>query len=202
LKSSILQRTANRGFGGRIRQGRSDAWYWRQVLTAVVVSFSNEISTHRLLAIKAMFTGWAASFLFQFVVCGMLSRFHLWLPLYQELPLFLGNGMATALTWLILWTPIWVCSSWFMSRLYRSHLTSMVLVFSITVLVWKLQRLPVTMHLLFQAVGNPRYFPQLVVELMNLILPTVCVVLGGFIASRSRCDYLSHCNVVTEVDAR
>ena len=169
-------------------RGRSKAWYWRQVLIAIVVSSWREISTHSLLVVKAMATGWAASILFQIIAGGMLSRFHLGLPLYYKLPLFFGYAIGASLSWLILWTPIWVGSGWFVGRLYRSHLSSMVLVFSTSVLIWKLQRLPWTIHLLFDAVGNPRYFPQLTVELMNLILPSVCVLLGGLLAGHPKRD--------------
>jgi hypothetical protein len=172
-------------------RGRSNSWYWRQALTAIAVSFWREISTHRLLAIKATATGWLAFYLFQSVYSGMLSRFHLWLPLYRELPLFLGYGTAARVYKLILWTPIWVGSGWLMSRLYRAHLACMVLVFSTSVLACSLLRLPWTIHLLFDAVSDPRYLPQLIAELMNMILPFVCVVLGGLITSRSRPDYLA-----------
>jgi len=33
--------------------GRSDAWYWRQVLVAIVVGFGKEVRTHKLLALRA-----------------------------------------------------------------------------------------------------------------------------------------------------
>jgi hypothetical protein len=172
-------------------RGRSNAWYWRQVLAAIVVSSCDEVRAHVWIAIKAMVTGWAAQFMLEFVAWGLLSRFHLRLPLYHKLPLIFGYGIAASLTWLTVWTPIWIGSGWFVGRLYRSHLAGMVLVFSTSVLVWKLQKLPWTIHLLLNAVGDPRYFPQLVVELMNLILPSVWIVLGGLIASQSRNDYLT-----------
>jgi hypothetical protein len=62
----------------------------------------------------------------------------------------------------------------------------MVLVFSISVSTWKLLRLPWTIRLLYNATGDSRYLPQLVVELMNLILPPVYIVLGGLLAGISR----------------
>jgi hypothetical protein len=172
-------------------RGRSNAWYWRQVLSAIVMSFCEELRTHALLAIKATITGWAAQFVLQFVAWGLVNRFHLGLPLFHELPLFVGHGIAASLAWLMVWTPIWAGSGWYVGRLYRSHLAGMVLIFSVSVLVWKLLRFPWTMHLLFNAAGDSRYSPQLVVEVMNLILPSVCIVLGGLIASQSRRDYLA-----------
>jgi hypothetical protein len=169
--------------------GRSNAWYWRQVLAAIVVSSCGEVRAHVLIAIKAMVTGWAAQFMLQFVVWGLLSRFHLWLPLYHKLPLFFGYGIAASLTWLILWSPIWIGSGWFVGELYRSRLASMVLLFSTSVLIWKLLRFPWTIHLLFNAAGNSRYLPELVVELLGLILPPVYIVIGGLLAGISKRDF-------------
>jgi hypothetical protein len=169
-------------------RGRSNAWYWRQVLAAIVVSSCDEVRAHVFIAIKAMVTGWAAQFMLQFGTWALLNRFHLWLPLYHKLPLFFGYGIAASVTWLILWTPIWMGSGWFVGGLYRSHLAGMVLVFSASVLVWKLLRLPWTIHLLFDAAGDSRYLPQLAVELMNLILPSVYIVLGGLLAGISKRD--------------
>ena len=168
--------------------GRSNAWYWRQVLAAIVVSSCDEVRAHVVIAIKAMVTGWAAQFMFQFVVWGLLSRFHLWLLLYHKLPLFFGYGIAASLTWLILWTPIWIGSGWFVGGLYRSRLVSMVLLFSTSVLVWNLLRLPWTIHLLVDGGRDSRYLPQLVVELMNLTLPSIYIVLGGVLAGISKRD--------------
>ena len=167
-------------------RGRSNAWYWRQVIAVIVVSSYDEVRAHRFIAIKALVTGWAAQFVFQFVVAGLLSRLHLWILLYHKLPLLFGYGIAASLSWLILWTPIWIGSGWLVSGLYRSRLAGMVLVFSISVSTWKLLRLPWTIRLLYNATGDSRYLPQLVVELMNLILPPVYIVLGGLLAGISR----------------
>ena len=172
--------------------GRSSAWYWKEVVSAIVVSSRDDVRAHVLIAIKALITGWAAQFMFQFVAWGLLIRFHLWLPLHQNLLLFFGYGIAASLTWLILWTPIWIGSGWFVGGHYRSHLTSMVLMFTLSVFVWKLFGLPWTIHLISNSAGDPRYFPQLFVELMNLILPSVYIVVGGLLAAISNRDSSAH----------
>jgi hypothetical protein len=173
-------------------QGRSRAWYWKQALSAILVSSRDEVRAHVPTAIKALITGWAAQFLFQFIAWGLLSRFHLSLPLYFKLPLIFGYGVAASLTWLILWTPIWIASGWFVGGHYRSHLASMVLMFSLSVFVWKLFGVPWIIHLLYNTAGDPRYFPQLFVQLMNLILPSVFIVLGGLLAGISKRDSSAH----------
>lgn len=43
-------------------RGRSAAWYWRQVLMAIVVGCASEAGHHRVLAIRAILTTWAANY--------------------------------------------------------------------------------------------------------------------------------------------
>jgi hypothetical protein len=50
--------------------GRSVGWYWRQVLFAIVIGFFHEVRGHKLLAIRAIVTGWAV-WLF---LCGLLRN--------------------------------------------------------------------------------------------------------------------------------
>ena len=42
-------------------QRRSAAWYWRQVLAAIVAGFLSEVRRHRMLAIRAILVTWAAN---------------------------------------------------------------------------------------------------------------------------------------------
>ncbi len=58
-------------------RSRSKAWYWRQVLAAIVLSFCKEVRGHILLAIRAVLTGWLAFFMFRFISLRLLSRFNL-----------------------------------------------------------------------------------------------------------------------------
>jgi hypothetical protein len=169
--------------------GRSNIWFWRQTLMVLAVSFWKEIRANWLLAIKAIFTGWGFFNLFQFLAWGVLLRSHLWTPMYFSLLRFLGYGIGIWLAWLILWAPIWVASGWNVARLNRSHALGMVLVFSTTVLFWQLQRIPRIIHLFFGALGNARYIPQLVVEITNLVLPSIFTAIGGLLAGPCRRDH-------------
>jgi hypothetical protein len=45
------------------RRGRSPAWYWRQVLRAILVGAVHDIRDHTLLAGRALVMFWTASFL-------------------------------------------------------------------------------------------------------------------------------------------
>jgi hypothetical protein len=42
-------------------QGRSAAWYWRQVLWAIVIGFGKDVRTHWILAIRTTIVGLAVS---------------------------------------------------------------------------------------------------------------------------------------------
>ena len=47
-------------------RGRSAIWYWRQVLIAVWIGILVAIRDHKLLALRAVATGFAIEFLFVF----------------------------------------------------------------------------------------------------------------------------------------
>jgi hypothetical protein len=40
------------------REGRTRAWYWRQVTAAIVAGFFEQIASHKLLALRALIVGW------------------------------------------------------------------------------------------------------------------------------------------------
>ena len=49
-------------------RGRSRAWYWRQVLSAVVLTAVRQIGTHPMRALAAVGVGWATTLLIFFVL--------------------------------------------------------------------------------------------------------------------------------------
>jgi hypothetical protein len=50
------------------QQGRSDIWYWRQVLVAILVGNAHDLAAHRMLALRALAIGWTLYYLFSFPV--------------------------------------------------------------------------------------------------------------------------------------
>lgn len=163
------------------RHGRSGAWYWRQSLVAILVSFCKEVRAHPLFAMKALATGWAIWLFSQSLVQPLLDR--LLLPWGYQVPLVFGYSAPIGIGWWIIWLSVRFGSGWIVARTNRTHAIGMVLAFSASVLIWKLQRLPWTFHLLLDTSDNPRYFPQLIFELMSMFLPSACIVLGGLLAS-------------------
>ena len=57
------------------RQGRSDAWYWRQVLRAVLTSACHHIRSHKLLALRAIVVGYVVSEALAYSTGALVSRF-------------------------------------------------------------------------------------------------------------------------------
>src|SRR5215472_15170633 len=57
-------------------QGRSAAWYWRQVLIAVLIGCSNQVRRHKLLTVRAVIVGWAASYISWYAVNLPVYKLH------------------------------------------------------------------------------------------------------------------------------
>jgi len=46
----------------KYQAGQSRWWYWRQVLVAIVAGLWNEVTTHRLLTLRGIVSGWLSLF--------------------------------------------------------------------------------------------------------------------------------------------
>jgi hypothetical protein len=96
----------------RYRQGRSRAWYWRQVLVAIVVGAARDIRAHKVLTLQALMTGWAV-LLLVFVFFGDRT----------------ANGLARALWgWTSsvgygshIWWPFWLSAAFTSYLGFGSH---------------------------------------------------------------------------------
>jgi hypothetical protein len=128
----------------------------------------------------AVATGWAIWLFYQHVSRPLLNG--LFFPWTHKLPLIFGYTTPHGLAWWIIWIAVRVFSGWVVARLSREHATATVLVFAGSVLLWKSQVLPWTFHLL---AGDPRYRPEVVSELMSIIVPFASILLGGLWSARS-----------------
>jgi hypothetical protein len=156
------------------RSGRSGAWYWRQVLMTIAVTFWKEISAHKLLAVRAVATGGAVWYLYALVM------FKLLIPSGQNLPPAFRFGPYSGFAWWIIWLSVRAASGWIVARFHREHQTSMVLIFSASVLLWKVQILPWTFSsLVVDAIGDSRYARYIVGNLASVLLPPACILIGG-----------------------
>jgi hypothetical protein len=176
--------------------GRSRAWVWRQVVTAVWLGALRDIAAHRTRTAAAVVTGWSVVFLLYGLVGDLTA-----------------NGLARLLfDWDsdrayagdVPWWPFWITSSFvsyatfalagfIVSRLNRAH-PSLLLTYTVTIglgvivggvvietLTARWGMVPVP-HILFYfvAVSLPHYWRA------GIVLAPMVTVLGGLLASRSR----------------
>jgi hypothetical protein len=146
-------------------RGRSRAWYWKQVVAAFVLNFGREVRTHPLLAARAAASVWSVWYLYGFVFSSSLHKLTIPLP------------PAIGFMWLLFGCGAWAGAGWIVARIHGEHKTTMVLVFAISVLFWKL---PWFYHVLIDTLRNVRYGPYLLNDFLDLVLTSVSILLGGF----------------------
>jgi len=173
--------SANEALAGDIveeyAQGRSAAWYWRQVLIAVLFSCGNEVRKHKLLTVRSVIVGWTALY---------ASGYAINLPVYK-----LYAKVLTALglqppwfwwrhyyTYPLVFLPLigGLLSGWLVARLQRAHRTTMVLVYLMTVLLYSL---PEWLRLTVDSFSNSRFLPYLLVHTLGYSFLTVGILSGG-----------------------
>jgi hypothetical protein len=110
----------------RYRQGRSYLWYWRQALLAIVMSFFNEVGTHKLLTLRAIATGWVVAvvsrraFNLTWEILSALASWsrlwrHGWITIAVQIPEVVLSG---------------VLAGWLVARLHRQSQKAMVLAYA------------------------------------------------------------------------
>jgi hypothetical protein len=129
----------------------------------------------------AVATGWAIWLLYHHVSRPLLNG--LFFPWMYKLPLIFSYSTPHGIAWWMIWIAVRAFSGWVVARLNREHATATVLVFASSVLLWKSQVLPWTLHLL-AATGDPRYRLEVVTELMSIIVPFASILLGGLWIAR------------------
>jgi hypothetical protein len=157
-------------------QGRSGAWYWRQVLVAIVFGFGKEVRAHKLLALRAIALGWAANYLLFYVVGIPWWRF------FDRV--LLAHGLKPSSWWQHYYLyPAWlvVCvfaaaNGWIVGRFHRGHRGAMVLVYLLTVQLWLL---PEFFRLTVDVLGDRRFLPYLLTWFVEFVFITVGISFGG-----------------------
>ena len=142
--------------------GKTDRWYWRQVLVAIVVGARDAVRSHPLPALRAIALGWLVVWLYvnyllstvsaaayaafnfdQFLfVTGLFDWFYVHHIDFPEAVVRQGPNIVAA----------WICmlaSGWIVGQLHRSQGASTVLVFCATLpvpalgaLLWRLVMTP------------------------------------------------------------
>jgi hypothetical protein len=168
LAGDLLEESARR---------RSTVWYWRQVLIAMWTGVWGAILGHKLLALRAMATGWAVNALWIF----LWSKF---LPFeLSSMPHISLESIATLL--IILFTQ--VATGWVVARTHRAHAVPMVIVFAMWTVFW----FAVGAHseaerLLVNSIDQPRFRAYLVWYLTPIVFEIIGLLFGGVIGARRR----------------
>lgn len=157
------------------RAGRSAAWYWRQVLTAIPVGLSKEVWGHKLLALRAIATGWSTIYLLEYTVYVPIWR------LYSRVLTAYGYGQALShqhylSPWTLLYCICAAATGWIVARCHRGHREAMVLIYLASV---QLSFLPEVHRLAVDAIGDQRFLPYLLSLVVYFILATVSILVGG-----------------------
>ena len=119
-------------------RGRSASWYWRQVLSAILVGAAADLRDHKLLAVRAVVVGWAV----------LIPWFYFTIAVYRRVPLWVGRDTwipgawqnADAVSLRMAWWAWWIyevplviawCGGaliigWVIARLHREHQAAVV----------------------------------------------------------------------------
>jgi hypothetical protein len=155
-------------------RGRSAIWYWRQVLIAVWIGIWVAIREHKVLALRAVATGFAIEFLFVF----------LWELLGPELAMFSIMQWMTQVSVTLLTQ---AATGWIVARTHRAHQVPMVLVFLICILFfYACYTFSSASMLLVGSIHEPRVRPYLAMYLVTIFLAIVGILLGGAFGARPK----------------
>jgi hypothetical protein len=155
--------------------GRSRFWYWGQVAAAIVTGFFDQLRSHWLLALSALFAGWFAWLVLNTGLTAGLNA--LVNPWQTQLPTLAG------LIWWTAWLANRAVSGWIIGRLYSKRRVAFVLLFSFSVFLWKAKifQWPFyidyewPLRLVLNTSEDIRFLPAL----LSMILAPLFALLGG-----------------------
>jgi hypothetical protein len=162
------------------KRRRSAIWYWKQVLVAVWISIWGAIRDHKVLALRAVATGFAMEYFFLF----LWYRFS---PLLPDWPILSFECVIFNFSLMLL---LQGTTGWVVARTHRAHEVPMVFVFLICVLLWWEHRFFGSARMtLIAAIDQPESRPYLVRifliwHLAYTVMLVVGVVVGGIFGSR------------------
>jgi len=149
--------------------GRSVLWFWRQVLVAIATTVTRDVRNHKLLAARAIATGWLL-----WAAWGQLM--HLAEPrIYVSYPRG-WNRMAYFQILFLLMVTVWpVLVGWVVARTHRAQ-TAMVLVFAASQVIWFIGYYGLNYHEI-----QRKTIPNQVVEIALNCIVLLMTLVGGFL---------------------
>ena len=173
--------------------GRSAAWYRRQVLTAVLTGAGADIRDHKLLAVRALAVCWTALFLVASFTGALHQLLFRWAVTPWKSEILRQAWVYYGLPYVIIMCLAYAATGWLIARLHRDHRTAMVILCALSQLPgavrwgWETGRLlraglwpfwDYRLALLFQAATLFIGYP-------------VCLLLGGLWDARSDAESAS-----------
>lgn len=160
-------------------RGRSDAWYWAQVLRAVTAAYQRALRLHGPRLLVALAAGWCAVFAgiallewaWGFVRHGASAATGALSAQPPEAPYVLHD-----VTWILLAACIDLAVGRLVVRIYRTHPRFVAGLFAFSILAY---RMPVICDQVMAAVTDARLIPLLAQELLATLLWMTCAWLGG-----------------------
>src|SRR5262245_4109546 len=168
---------------------QSHFWYWRQVIVAILAGLWNEVTTHKLLAIRGIVNGWLA-LLF---LMRLLEPFYLSLHrneyiriFYERIPvnLFAASAWSSYVGWVqpfdwVLVSLVCVvsaCSGSVVALLHRKRSRAMLLAFFVSRCI---AVFPLICFLLLGIIYTPQHVTALLKLIVANLLALIATVVPG-----------------------
>jgi hypothetical protein len=162
------------------KRRRSAIWYWKQVLVALWIGIWGAIRDHKVLALRAVATGFAMEYFYLFLWDKFSPLLPDWSVLSLECVIFnFSLGLLLQAT-----------TGWVVARTHRPHEAPMVFVYLICMLLWWAQRLfGGARMILIGWIDQPELRPYLVRiflvwHVAYTVILVVGVLVGGIFGSR------------------
>jgi hypothetical protein len=111
------------------QNGRSVAWYWRQVFAAILVGFASQVRHHWALAVRAVVIGLAVNY------GALLLGHEILVKLYRNRVLDLVHFPSLA-AWMVESFFSGAVTGWFVASLHRRHRNVMLFTLAAALLIW------------------------------------------------------------------
>ena len=168
------------------REQRSATWYWRQVLFAVWAGMWRAICDHRVLALRAVATGFAMEYFLLFLWEHQSSLFKTHGMPLTSIVMWIGNLSLVLVTQ--------TTTGWVVARTHRAHHIPMVFVFLMCFFLWFFgPRLFWAIRMLVALDRiDPAVHPYVLYTLVLVFLTVVSVLSGGMLAHRKKAPSTAH----------
>jgi hypothetical protein len=107
--------------------GRSAAWYKRQVLTAILTGAGADIRDHKLLAVRALAVCWTALFLVGSFTGALHRLLFRWAMTTWKSEILRQAWVYYGMPYVIIMCLAYAVTGWLIARLHRDHRATMVI---------------------------------------------------------------------------